>query len=256
MDKRGSREHDWQSEDYAAYWVADAEARDDQRTEQLALLANLIPFPHDRPLRVLDLGAGYGIVTANVLRVFPRARVTLFDYSAAMLEHARPRLAAHAAQLEYVLGDLTRPDWVDAVQGPYDAVVSAAVLHNLRDGPRIAAIYRELAGLLGPGGAFLCLDHVSAGGPRIERQFDALRPTRRHGDEAARAAAAEAAGQAHGQGAAGATAVATADAPALRFPGSISAHLDWLRAAGFREVDCFWKHLHGALYGGYMPGGE
>src|SRR5581483_209552 len=204
MDRSGSRAHEWQSREYAAYWVSDAESRDHERTEQLALLASLLPFPPDAPLRVLDLGAGYGIVTGTVLRAFPRARVTLFDLSEAMLEHARSRLAPHAAQLDYAVGDLSRPDWLDAVHGPYDAVVSAAVLHNLRDGPRIAAIYRELATILSPGGAFLCLDHVSAGGRRIERQFDALRPTRRHGDEAERAAAAEAAAHAHAGAAAAA----------------------------------------------------
>src|SRR5436305_8631820 len=77
MDRRGSRAHDWESTDYAAFWVADAESRDDQRMEQLRLLANLIPQPHDAPIRVLDLGAGYGIVTGEVLAVFPNARVTL-----------------------------------------------------------------------------------------------------------------------------------------------------------------------------------
>jgi tRNA (cmo5U34)-methyltransferase len=251
MDRSGSRAHEWESTDYAAFWVADAEARDDERLDQIHLLANLIPRPHDAPIRVLDLGAGYGIVTSAVLGVFPNARVTLFDLSQAMLDHARPRLGAYADQLDWTLGDLSTPAWVEAVKGPYDAVVSAAVLHNLRSGPRIAAIYGELAGLLGPGGAFICYDHVSAGGPCIERQFDALRPTRRHGDEAVRTAAQAAAhGHDHDADAAGA---ATAAAPgSLRFPGGIQAHLEWLRAAGFAETDCFWKKLHQALYGGYM----
>jgi tRNA (cmo5U34)-methyltransferase len=250
MDRSGSRAHDWQSEEYAAYWVTDAEARDHERTEQLDLLVRLIPQPPDAPIRVLDLGAGYGIVTGAVLQAFPLARVTLFDLSEAMLAHARPRLGAHAAQLDWALGDLTSPSWVNAVHGPYDVVVSAAVLHNLRDGERIAAIYAEIARLLGPGGAFLCLDHVSAGGPRIERQFDALRPTRRHGDEALRAAeSARTGAEAHGGEAV--TGLATG-APKLRFPGSIRAHLDWLAAAGFAEVDCFWKNMHLCLYGGYI----
>ena len=37
----------------------------------------------------------------------------------------------------------------------------------------------------------------------------------------------------------------------VRFPGTIEAHLGWLRAAGFDEVDCFWKSFHQAVYGGY-----
>src|SRR3954447_9610414 len=101
VDRSGSRAHEWQSEEYAAFWVADAEARDHERMQQLEFLVNLIPHPHDAPIRVLDLGAGYGIVSGLVLRVFPNARVTLFDLSEAMLAHARPRLAAHTEQLEW-----------------------------------------------------------------------------------------------------------------------------------------------------------
>ena len=227
-----SGEHDWQSAEYAQSWVADAEARDPNRTDQLALLARLIPRPHDAPIRVLDMGAGYGIVTRNVLEVFPSAQVTLLDFSEAMLDHSRSRLAAHAAQLTYAIGDLSRPGWNRELQGPYDAVVSAAALHNLRDGERIAAIYKEMAPLLAPGGAFLNLDHIGAGGPRIARQLALIRPSRRQRS-------------------------APADAPAeprpLRHPGDVVRHLEWLRAAGFAEVDVFWKSFHTTLYGGYMP---
>jgi tRNA (cmo5U34)-methyltransferase len=255
MDRRGRRGHDWESTDYAAFWVADAEARDPERIEQLRLLANLIPQPHDAPIRVLDLGAGYGIVTNEVLAVFPNARVTLFDLSQAMLDHARPRLAAHASQLDWAIGDLTTPAWVNALRGPYDAVVSAAVLHNLGRGPRIAQIYGELAGLLGPGGAFICYDHLSAGGPLMQRQFASLRGPRPPGNDVARLPAQAAAGHGHDHdGSAAAVATREALAP-LRFPGGIEEHLEWLRAAGFAEVDCFWKTLHQALYGGYMATG-
>src|SRR3954447_5002601 len=79
--------HDWKAAEYAARWVADAMSRDDEREGQLALLAALIPRPRDAAIRVLDLGAGYGIVSDAVLRTFPAARITLMDYSAAMLEH-------------------------------------------------------------------------------------------------------------------------------------------------------------------------
>ena len=253
MDQRGSRGHQWQSQDYAAFWVADAEARDDDRIEQLRLLANLIPHPHDAPIRVLDLGAGYGIVTSMVLARFPNARVTLFDLSEAMLAHARPapRRACRPARL-----GARRPDHAGLGGGRAWAVRRRGVGGRPAQPRRRPAHRRDLwrAGrLLRPGGAFLCYDHVSAGGPRIEQQFDALRPTRRHGDEAVRAAAREPAAYPHDHGPAS-TAVATPAAPgALRFPGGIAAHLDWVRAAGFAEADCFWKLQHQCLYGGYMP---
>ncbi len=232
--------HDWQSAEYARAWVVDAESRDQQRAEQLALLAALIPGSPADPMRVLDLGAGYGIVTRTVLGRFPGAQVTLLDYSPAMLDLARERLADRAAQLRYTLGDLSRPGWEQALDGPFDAIVSASALHNLRDATRIAAIYHELVPLLRPGGIFLNLDNVSAGGPRGERLYAALRSALRQARATQRSAAdGECVGidQIAGRG---------------RFPGDVAAHLQWLRAAGFVEVDCFAKWLQRALYGGFV----
>jgi hypothetical protein len=36
------------------------------------------------------------------------------------------------------------------------------------------------------------------------------------------------------------------------FPANLEQHLAALKAAGFTEVDCFWKDLQRALYGGYV----
>ena len=94
MDTLVQRAHDWHSADYTRYWVADAEARDQERAEGLALMAALIPHLPEVPIHVLSLGPDYGPVTRAILARFLRARVTLFDYSQAMLEHAGSRLAA------------------------------------------------------------------------------------------------------------------------------------------------------------------
>jgi tRNA (cmo5U34)-methyltransferase len=236
--------HDWKSAEYAEIWVADATARDPEREAQLALMASLIPQPHDAAIRVLDLGAGYGVVSAAVLEVFPSAQITLMDYSAAMLDHARARLAAHAGQLRWALGDLSGPGWERELEGPFDAVVSAAVLHNLRDGERVRAIYAEIARVLAPGGAFLNLDHVNPGGPRIEAQYGVMRGTARPG-AAVRLAHTHAAGEAE------------AAAPVVprwqRFPADLPTNLAWLKEAGFAEVDCFSKEFQRTLFGGYLP---
>src|SRR5436190_9998512 len=97
------------------------------------------PFPRDAAIEVLDVGAGYGAVTEEVLKAFPQARVTLQDYSTPMLGEARRRLAGKAAQLRYATADLTDPAWPRAVGGPFDLAVSAIALHNLRDLSKIFA---------------------------------------------------------------------------------------------------------------------
>src|SRR2546422_199447 len=131
--------HDWHSRDYVADWIAHDEGRDPVRRPRLREMLAAAPFPREARLAVLDVGAGYGAVTEELLRKFPAAEVTLQDYSEPMLAEARRRLAAQADQLRVVVCDLTDPTWPGAVGGPFDLAVSAICLHNLRDDANIFA---------------------------------------------------------------------------------------------------------------------
>ena len=161
--RRPSMHHDWHSAEYVADWIAHDMARDPARRPRLQSMLAAAPFPRDAAIKVLDVGAGYGAVTEEVLKIFPQARVTLQDYSTPMLGEARRRLAGHAAQLRYVTANLTDPAWPDAVGGPFDLAVSAIALHNLRDLPAIFACYRAIHDLLRPAGCFLDYDLFFAG---------------------------------------------------------------------------------------------
>jgi ubiquinone/menaquinone biosynthesis C-methylase UbiE len=150
--------HDWHSDQYVADWIVHDTARDPERRPRLQEMLAAAPFPRDAEFEVLDVGAGYGAVTEEVLKAFPRARVTLQDYSQPMLGEAKRRLAGHAAQLRYVTSDLTDPGWPAGVGGPFDLAVSAIALHNLGDPDKIFACYRAMYDLLRPGGVFLDYD--------------------------------------------------------------------------------------------------
>ena len=76
--------------------------------------------------RVLDLGAGTGLLSERVLAAHPDAELVLLDGAPAMLDQARARLGDRA---RYVVGDLTDP----LPAGPWDAVVSALAIHHLPD---------------------------------------------------------------------------------------------------------------------------
>ncbi len=155
--------HDWHSAEYVADWIVHDMARDPERRPRLQSMLAAAPFPRDAAIEVLDVGAGYGAVTEEVLKAFPQARVTLQDYSTPMLGEARRRLAGDAAQLRYVTADLTDPAWPRAAGGPFDLAVSAIALHNLRDLPKIFACYRAIHDLLRPAGCFLDYDLFFAG---------------------------------------------------------------------------------------------
>ncbi|HEY3910017.1 MAG TPA: class I SAM-dependent methyltransferase [Stellaceae bacterium] len=150
--------HDWHSPAYVDEWIARDLTRDDERRRRLREMLAGAPYPAEAEIAVLDVGGGYGVVTEEVLRAFPRARVTLQDYSQPMLDQARERLAAYADRVSYAQGDLREPDWVLKVGGPFDLAVSAIAIHNLRDLGQIAACYRAIAGLLKPDGVFLDYD--------------------------------------------------------------------------------------------------
>src|SRR5271169_309149 len=150
--------HDWHSPSYVEEWIARDLARDDERRQRLRQMFGAAPYAVEDEIAVLDVGGGYGVVTEEVLSAFPRAHVTLQDYSQPMLDQARQRLAAHGDQVKYPVGDLRDPNWAEGVGGPFDLAVSAIAIHNLRDLGQIAACYRAVAGVLKPGGVFLDYD--------------------------------------------------------------------------------------------------
>lgn len=149
------RPHDWHSNEYVRDWIAHDEARDPVRRPRLREMLMAAPLPREARLAVLDVGAGYGAVTEELLRLFPNAQVTLQDYSQPMLAEARRRLAAYQSQLRFVTCDLSDPGWARQVGGPFDLAMSAIALHNLRNDPQIFACYRAIHDLLKPGGWFI-----------------------------------------------------------------------------------------------------
>jgi ubiquinone/menaquinone biosynthesis C-methylase UbiE len=147
--------HDWHSPSYVDDWIARDLARDAERRPRLREMLGAAPLARDAAIAVLDVGGGYGVVSEEVLGLFPRARVTLQDYSRPMLDAARQRLARHHDRVGYALADLRDPAWTDAVGGPFDLAVSAIAIHNLRRLDLIARCYRGIARVLKPGALFL-----------------------------------------------------------------------------------------------------
>jgi ubiquinone/menaquinone biosynthesis C-methylase UbiE len=103
---------------------------------------------------VLDLGTGTGRIPLLYAASGAPARLVALDAAPAMVARAEEnRRAVHdgssaaaAARVVFVLGDATRPPFVDA---SFDAVMSNSLVHHLPDPvPFFAAIARVLA----PGG--------------------------------------------------------------------------------------------------------
>lgn len=156
---RSIDDHDWHSQGYVTDWMTKDRGRAARRGPLLQRMIDAVPFAKDADLRVLDVGGGYGAVSETVLQAFPRAQVTLQDFSQVMIDEARGHLAAHAARMHYAIGDLRDRHWTAQFDAPFDLAVSAIAIHNLMEMPVIAACYRDIRGILKPGGLFIDCDH-------------------------------------------------------------------------------------------------
>ncbi|MFI7034294.1 SDR family NAD(P)-dependent oxidoreductase [Microbispora rosea] len=111
-------------------------------------------WPADRPLRILEAGAGTGGTTAMLLPVLPadRTRYLVTDRAEAALTRLRQRLAAFDF-VDYAVLDLdANPVGQGLAAGGFDLVIGANSLHLARDLP---AALHHLSTLLVPGGHLL-----------------------------------------------------------------------------------------------------
>src|ERR1044071_7750037 len=103
--------HDWHSKDYVRRWADRQDARLPHRKEAFEVMAQTIPYPKTAPIRILDVGAGYGGLTRFLLESFPRATAVCQDTSKEMAELAGERMADLKGRFKYVLSDFTKADW-------------------------------------------------------------------------------------------------------------------------------------------------
>jgi tRNA (cmo5U34)-methyltransferase len=106
------------------------------------------------PLRVLDLGAGTGLLSAFVAAAHPDAELVLVDGAPAMLARARERLGE--ADASFHIADLRDP----LPGGTFDAVVSALAIHHLDDAGK-RELFARVHAALRPGGVFVNAEQVA-----------------------------------------------------------------------------------------------
>ena len=182
------------------------------RTEGESILLEFIP---QKVERILDLGTGDGRLLA-LLRIDRRdAEGIALDFSPTMLAAARERFRndRKVQVIEHNLDD-PLPDL-----GRFDVIVSSFAIHHCTD-ERKKTLYSEIYAALSPGGIFCNLEHVAPGSPELHARF--LRSL----------------------------GITEADEDPSNKVVSVQTQLQWLREIGFQDVDCHWKWLELALFGG------
>lgn len=191
----------------------------------------VIPCDRTAPLKVLDLGAGTGLYSGMVQAVFPNAEITLLDLADEMLEKAKKRFSQMGKSPNIVIGDYIESDW----QGSYDLVISGLSIHHLSN-PDKQCLYQRIYQALKPGGMFVNADQVLGNTPTLEKRYrqqwiDAIRSLGISDEEL------------------------NAALKRMEYDrmATLTAQLGWLEAAGFQDVDCWYKNFSFAVFGGERP---
>jgi tRNA (cmo5U34)-methyltransferase len=202
---------EWQSTEHAVAYLE----RADRIAQKAAGYAALLEEVPAGVRRVLDLGSGDGRVLDSVLRIRPDARGVALDFSPFMLDQLKNRFG-HRADVQIVNHNLDDPL---PPLGTFDAVVSSFAIHHLSHG-RKRHLYEEIWALLEAGGVFCNLEHVSSASAYGHARFlEAMEIT------------------------------AADEDPSNKLL-DVHTQLEWLRAIGFSDVDCYWKWRELALLAG------
>jgi tRNA (cmo5U34)-methyltransferase len=185
--------HDWDSSKYVSRWAEGQDKKENDRQEPFQVLAETIPYDKKLPIRILDVGAGYGALTQFLLNYFPKATAICQDGSKEMAKLGQERMKQLKGRFDYVLCDFSKPGWTETLTGPFEAVVSSIAIHNVS--PKIIErIYSDIFPLVKSGGCFINFDRER---PPLEEQFQ------------------------------------------------------WLKEAGFQNVERFWRSGNRSLFGGF-----
>jgi len=233
----------WKSPDFVSTYLTGIRGAMPFAAGQIEVMNRLIAAAGRPVRRLLDVGCGDGILASAVLAEHPEATAVCVDFSRLMLDAAREKLAGYASQVRFVEHDLADPGWVEHVNAlaPFDAVVSGLAIHHQTD-DRKRAIYAEIHDLLAPGGLFVNIEHVASPSDWLssiwrdyfadsifeQRSMQGSHETREEVGEAMRQRMAE-----------GGNILAP-----------VEAQCQWLREIGYTDVDCFFKVLEIAVFGG------
>ena len=122
------------------------------------IAASISSLPDNRPLRIIEVGAGTGSATSAALAHLPSGRFeyTFTDISAGFFAQAEARLAEFGAAIEYrALNIENDPAGQGFVSHGFDLVLAANVLHATRDLGETLAHCRDL---LAPSGQLIALE--------------------------------------------------------------------------------------------------
>ena len=116
-------------------------------------------FNNQDEIKILDIGAGNGMLTEIVLSCFPSAKITMLDFSSEMLESAKMVFELNkinTKNIRYLVKNFITDDFPNE---KYDLIVSSFALHHIRKAEDLKEVYLKIAKSLKENGTFICIDY-------------------------------------------------------------------------------------------------
>jgi thioester reductase-like protein len=128
-----------------------------QRLIQAALAELVRSWPDERPMRILEVGAGTGGLTSRLIAVLPpeRADYLFTDISGAFLGRAKQRFGSYGFVRYATLDIEGEPQAQGLAVESFDVIVASNVLHATRD---LRKALGHVHALLAPGGHLLLVE--------------------------------------------------------------------------------------------------
>ena len=235
------------SEDTSASFITYGRFFNPERARQFDVIGDLVGAVvggEGSPL-IVELCCGAGDLAAFLLGKFPAARYLALDGSPTMLAEAARQCAPFQGRLTTQRFDLGSSEWRRLLEQPH-AIVSSLAVHHL-DGDGKRTLFRDLYGMLAPGGAFVLADIMR---PTSEAGFEiaaeayeravAMRSLEERGDLSMLEKLRELRWNYFRY----------PDDDSIDQPSTIREHLEWMEEAGFRGVDLHWAMAGHAIVSG------
>lgn len=135
---------------------------DDYYQSTTAFIASNI----EQPKRILDLGAGTGLLSYFWYRHFPETEYVLVDVANEMLDVARKRFA-DLRNIKYEITDYSKA----FPEGAYDCIISALSIHHLEQRDK-KNLFSNIYNRLPINGIFINYDQFCGGTTNMDQWFD------------------------------------------------------------------------------------
>jgi tRNA (cmo5U34)-methyltransferase len=207
--------------------------------EQLDTILRIINHFNPGIRSFLDLGCGDGFLGKVVFSEY-QVEGTFLDCSEEMISKAKQNTGGMGS---FIVQDFGQKGWVSSLgeNRSFDLIISGFAIHHISDSEKIR-LYKDVYQLLNPKGIFLNLEHVKSATEPLEEIFQDLFNDcllEYHlgiGDNRTKAEIKEHYHDPEHQ--------------ALNKLASTEDQCQWLRDAGFKNVDCYLKIFELALVGG------